>query len=132
MLAKTVTYTDYNGVERKETFYFNLTEAELTEMQMSEYGGLTNMLQKIIDSQDSKAIMREFKKLILDAYGVKSDDGKRFIKNDQVKEEFSQTEAFSEIYMELLTDSDAAAAFVNGIVPAKFAKVLEQKTAEMA
>lgn len=132
MLAKTVTYTDYNGVERKETFYFNLTEAELTEMQMSEYGGLTNMLQKIIDSQDSKAIMREFKKLILDAYGVKSDDGKRFIKNDQVKEEFSQTEAFSEIYMELLTDSDAAAAFVNGIVPAKFAKALEQKTAEMA
>lgn len=132
MLAKTVTYTDYNGVERKETFYFNLTEAELTEMQMSEYGGLTNMLQKIIDSQDSKAIMREFKKLILDAYGVKSDDGKRFIKNDQVKEEFSQTEAFSEIYMELLTDSDAAAAFVNGIVPAKFAKALERKTAEMA
>ena len=116
MLAKTVTYMDYNGVERKETFYFNLTEAELTEMQMSEYGGLTNMLQKIIDSQDSKAIMREFKKLILLAYGVKSDDGKRFIKNDQVREEFSQTEAFSEIYMELLTDSDAAAAFVNGIV----------------
>ena len=132
MLAKTVTYMDYNGVERKETFYFNLTEAELTEMQMSEYGGLTNMLQKIIDSQDSKAIMREFKKLILLAYGVKSDDGKRFIKNDQVREEFSQTEAFSEIYMELLTDSDAATAFVNGIVPAKFAKALEQKAAEIA
>lgn len=132
MLAKTVTYMDYNGVERKETFYFNLTEAELTEMQMSEYGGLTNMLQKIIDSQDSKAIMREFKKLILLAYGVKSDDGKRFIKNDQVREEFSQTEAFSEIYMELLTDSDAAAAFVNGIVPTKFAKALEQKAAEIA
>lgn len=132
MLAKTVTYTDYNGVERKETFYFNLTEAELTEMQMSEYGGLTNMLQKIIDSQDSKAIMREFKNLILAAYGVKSDDGKRFIKNDQVREEFSQTEAFSEIYMELLTDSDAAAAFVNGIVPAKFAKALEQKATEIA
>lgn len=132
MLAKTVTYMDYNGVERKETFYFNLTEAELTEMQMSEYGGLTNMLQKIIDSQDSKAIMREFKKLILLAYGVKSDDGKRFIKNDQVREEFSQTEAFSEIYMELLTDSDAAAAFVNGIVPAKFAKALEQEAAKIA
>lgn len=132
MLAKTVTYTDYNGVERKETFYFNLTEAEITEMQLSEYGGLADMIQRIIDSKDTKAIMAMFKKLVLGAYGVKSDDGRRFIKNDKVRDEFSQTEAYSIIFMELSTDADAASAFVNGIVPAKFAKALEKKQEELA
>lgn len=125
MLSKTVTYTDYAGIERKEIFRFNLTEAEITELQMSEYGGLSTILQRIIDSKDSKEIYKMFKKIVLLAYGVMSDDGRRFIKTDQVKEEFSQTEAFSIICMELLTDSKSASDFINGIVPSKYANALK-------
>ncbi len=118
MLKKTITYTDYNNNERTEDFYFNLTKAELMEMEMSTNGGLAEMINKIIASQDAPAIIKIFKELVLKAYGEKSLDGKRFIKNDDIREEFSQTEAYSQLFMELATDADAAAAFVNGIMPA--------------
>lgn len=117
MLKKTINYTDYNGVERKEDFYFNLSKAELTEMELSTAGGLAEMIQKIVDTQDTPKIVKIFKDLVLKAYGEKSLDGKRFIKNDEIREAFSQTEAYSELFMELASDADAAAAFVNGIVP---------------
>lgn len=117
MLKKTITYTDYNGVERKEDFYFNLTKAELMEMELMEAGGMAEMIKKIVDTKDVPSIIKVFKKLVLKAYGEKSADGKRFIKNDELTEAFSQTEAYSELFMELATDADAAAAFVNGIVP---------------
>ena len=117
MLKKTITYTDYNGVERKEDFYFNLTKAEIMEMEMSISGGLTEMINRSVAAQDAPAIVKIFKELVLKAYGVKSPDGKRFIKSDELATEFAQTEAYSQLFMELATDADAASAFVNGIVP---------------
>lgn len=117
MLKKTIEYTDYNDAKRKEDFYFNLTKAEIMEMELSTTGGLAEMIQKIIDTQDTPQIIKLFKELVLKAYGEKSADGKRFIKNDEIRDGFAQTEAYSELFMELATDANAAAAFVNGIVP---------------
>ena len=117
MLKKTMTYTDYDGNQRTEDFYFNLSKAEVAEMQMSAAGGLDKMINRIISEQDGKRIIELFKDLVLRSYGKKSDDGKRFIKSKELAEEFSQTEAYSDLFMELATDSEAAAAFVNGIVP---------------
>ena len=127
MLSKTVTYVDYNGNERTETFNFNLTKAEMTEMELGVTGGLTTMLDNIVKAKDTPALVREFKKLVLKAYGVKSPDGKRFIKSEELSTEFSQTEAYSQIFMELATDADAASKFVNGIVPADVSKKAAQQ-----
>lgn len=121
MLSKSIKYTDYNGVEREEKFLFNLSKAELMEMEISTTGGLAEMIQQVIASQDGAKIVKVFKDLILKAYGEKSADGKRFIKiNDAgvpLSLAFSQTEAYSELFMELSTDSEAAANFVSGIMP---------------
>ncbi len=117
MLKKTVTYTDYDGEKRTEDFYFNLNRAEVTEMQLSTEGGMEKMLKKIIDSRDGKRIIEVFKDIVLRAYGEKSGDGKRFIKTQELRDAFEQTEAYVEIFMELATDADAAAAFVRGILP---------------
>ena len=117
MLKLTRTYNDYNGVSRTEDFYFNLTQAELTEMELSVDGGLTEMINRIVAAKDGKQIINIFKKLILTAYGEKSPDGKRFIKSQELRDAFAQTEAYSDLFMELATDADAAARFVNGIVP---------------
>lgn len=117
MLKKTITYTDYNGVERTEDHYFNLSQAELTEMELTTSGGMAAMLKKIVDSQDTPTLIKIFKDLVLRAYGEKTPDGKRFVKSDEIREAFSQTEAYSELFMELVTNSDAAAKFVNGIIP---------------
>lgn len=117
MLKKTITYTDYNGVERTEDFYFNLTKAEIMEMELSTTGGLAEMIKKIVAAQDTPTIIKIFKSLILKAYGEKSADGKRFIKSDELSEAFAQTEAYSILFMELATDADAGSKFVNGIVP---------------
>lgn len=118
MLKKTFTYTDYNGNERTEDKYFNLTQAEIMEMEMSVDGGLSEMIQRIVSAQDSPSIIKVFKELILKSYGEKSPDGKRFIKSDELSTEFSQTEAYSLLFTELATDADKAAEFVNGIIPA--------------
>ena len=126
MIKKTIAYTDYNGIERKEDFYFNLTKAEVMELEMSTQGGLAEMIQRIVAAQDQPAIIKIFKELIVKAYGVKSPDGKKFIKNQEVVDDFVQTEAFSELFMELATDADAAAKFVNGIVPANLAEQAKQ------
>ena len=117
MLKKTIKYTDFDGEERTEDFYFNLTKAEIMEMNLTTYGGLDKMIEKIIAAKDTPKIVNLFKDLVLRSYGIKSDDGKRFIKNDKIREEFVQTEAYSELFMELATDEDAAINFVNGIVP---------------
>lgn len=117
MLKKTIAYTDYNGNERTEDFYFNLSKAEIMEMEMSTSGGLSEMIQNIVKTQDAPSIIKIFKDLILKAYGEKSPDGKRFIKNPELAAAFSQTEAYSQLFMELATDADKAAAFVNGIIP---------------
>lgn len=121
MLKKTIKYEDYNGVERNEDFYFNLTKAELFQMELGFDGGLEEYIMKIIKAQDVKTIIDLFKKLILQSYGEKSDDGKRFIKiNDEgvnLANRFAQTEAFSQLYMELATDDNAASEFIKGIIP---------------
>ena len=121
MLRKNIKYTDYNGVEREEPFYFHLTKAELMELEMGYSGCLQTMLQHIIDSNDGKAIIETFKNIILKAYGEKSADGKMFRKVSDagvpLSIAFSQTEAYSELFMELSTDADSAAKFVQGIMP---------------
>ena len=117
MIKKTVTYDDYNGFSRTEDFYFNLTKAEVMEMQLSTVGGLDTMLKKLVASNDMPSIIKVFKELVLKAYGEKSPDGRRFIKNDELRAEFEQTEAYSIIFMELATDDKAASEFINGIVP---------------
>jgi hypothetical protein len=122
MIKETIEYKDYNGTDRKEDFYFNLSEAEVMEMEMSTAGGLAEMITRIVAAQDQVAIIKIFKDLILKAYGEKSPDGKRFIKSDELSVAFSQTEAYSKLFMKLATDADAAAKFVNGIVPADMAK----------
>ena len=122
MIKKTISYTDYNGVNRTEDFYFNLTKAEVLEMEMSTSGGLAEMITNIVAAQDQPAIIKIFKDLVLKAYGKKSPDGRRFMKSDEITADFAQTEAYSQLFMELATDADAAAKFVNGIVPADVAK----------
>ena len=117
MLKETIKYTDYNGVERTEDFWFHLSKAELMEWEMGTTGGLTEMIKRIVDAQDAPAIIKIFKELVLKAYGQKSPDGKRFIKSEELATEFSQTEAYSQLFMDLATDADKAAAFVNGIMP---------------
>ena len=127
MLKKTIKYTDFSGNERTEDFYFNLTKAEIMEMEMGTTGGMAEMINKIVASQDAPAIIKIFKELILKAYGEKSADGKRFVKSEEISVAFSQTEAYSQLFMELATDADAAAKFVNGIVP-----TVDQKAIEMS
>ena len=122
MLKETIKYTDYNGVERTEDFWFHLSKAELMEWEMGTTGGLTEMIKRIVDAQDAPAIIKIFKELVLKAYGQKSPDGKRFIKSDELATEFSQTEAYSQLFMDLATDADKAAAFVNGIMPSDVAE----------
>lgn len=119
MLKKTITYNDYNGVERTEDFYFNLNKAELMKLEMGTKGGMAEMIQRIVAAQDAPAIIAVFEELIQKAYGVKTPDGRGFIKRASDLEEFISTEAYSNLFMELATDADKAAEFVNGIVPAE-------------
>ena len=117
MLKKTVTYTDYDGNERTEEFFFNLNKAEVTEMELSTEGGMEKMLKKIIESRDGKRIIEVMKDIVLRAYGEKSPDGRRYIKTPEMREAFSQTEAYVNVFMELATDAKAASDFVRGILP---------------
>ena len=129
MLKKIITYTDYNGVERTEPFYFNLSKAELMEMELGVTGGMTEMLNKIINAKDGPSLMKTFKEMIMKAYGVKSDDGKRLIKSEELSIAFTQTEAYSVLFMDLITDDKAAADFVNGIIPNEIQAEVATQTA---
>lgn len=129
MLKKPITYTDYNGVERTEDFYFNLSKAELMEMELSVTGGMTEMLNKIIAAKDAPSLMKTFKEIIMKSYGVKSDDGKRLIKSEELSIAFTQTEAYPVLFMELITDDKAAADFVNGIIPNEIQAEVAAQTA---
>lgn len=122
MYVKKIPYTDYFGKERTEEFHFNLTKAEITEMELSTTGGMSKILEKIMATQDMPALIAIFKDLLLKSYGEPSPDGRRFVKSDKLREEFEQCPAYSEIYMSLVTDTDAAAEFINNIVPADMAK----------
>ncbi len=117
MLKRTMTYVDYDGNQRTEDFYFNLTKAEIMEMDLSASGGLDKWITRIVAEQDGAKIVEIFKKIILKAYGEKSLDGKRFVKSPEISEAFSQTEAYSDLFVELATNAEKAAEFINGIVP---------------
>ena len=117
MYKKTITYEDYNNVTRTEDFYFNLTQAELAEMEFGTSGGLADMLTQISKSKDQPSIIAMFKKIILAAYGVKSPDGKYFRKTEEIRNDFMSTEAYSILFMELASDSDSASEFINGVIP---------------
>lgn len=130
MLKKLIKYVDYDGRERSENFYFYMSKAELMEMELGTVGGMQNLIQLIIDKQDIPKIMEAFKTIILKAYGEKSADGRRFIKSAELSEAFSQTEAYSNLYMELITNAEAAAAFINGIVPEDVAMAAAERRKE--
>jgi hypothetical protein len=122
MLKETITYQDFNGVTRTEDFYFNLTEAETMEMEMSANGGFSEYIRRIIAAQDTATLIKIFKDLILKAYGERSLDGRQFIKKPELAEAFSYTEAYSQLFMKLATNTEAATKFVNGIAPKKKAE----------
>lgn len=116
MIKQTVTYTDYNGVSRTEDFWFHLNKAELMEMEVT--GGYTNMLKRIVAAKDQSEILHTFKDLVLKAYGEKSEDGRFFRKTPELREAFSQSAAYPELFMKLSFDDEAASAFIIGIMPA--------------
>lgn len=128
MLKKTITFTDYNGVVREEDFYFNLTQAEIAEWELSLDGGLMEHINRISKAQDGPEIVQLFKDVILKTYGEKSPDGRRFIKNQELRDNFSQTEAYSILFMELSTDEtgEKAAAFINGVLPAELLAMMDE------
>lgn len=132
MLKKTITYTDFNGEEVSEDFFFHLSKAELVELEMSHTEGLSAALERIIAAQDNKALIAEFKNLILSSYGKKSDDGRRFIKSQELREEFESSEAYSTLFMELVTDTDAAIDFVQGMIPPGLEELAEQQAQKQA
>ena len=117
MLKKTITYTDFNDETVSEDFFFHLSKAELVELEMSQEGGLSEWLQRVVAAEDGKSIIKEFKNIILGSYGKRSADGKRFVKTPELRAEFESSEAYSTLFMELVTDADAASTFVNGIIP---------------
>ena len=110
-------YEDYDGNERVKEFYFNLTKAEITDMELTTEGGMSAMLNRIIAAKDTSKLIAVFKDLILRSYGQKSPDGRRFIKSDELTKEFTETPAYSQIYLRLATDDKAATEFVNNVIP---------------
>lgn len=117
MLKLTRKYTDYNGVEREEDFHFNLTKAEILDMEVSIPGGMSGLIERLTKSQDTQATIEIFKTIIKKAYGVKSEDGRRFRKTPELLQEFMETEAYSDLYYELLADPQKAADFIKQIIP---------------
>ena len=133
MIKKTVNYVDFNGTEVTEAFYFHFSQAELLDMELGTDGGFVERVQAMIDAKDQKELLKFIKKFVYDSYGVKSPDGKRFIKNEEVKTAFVESPAYSKIFMELVTNDEVAAEFVNGVIPddlkAQYAEALAKQKA---
>jgi hypothetical protein len=117
VLKREITYEDFNGEKNTDTFYFNITKFEILDLEASYEGGLEATIGKYVKDQNIKGLLDAFRKVILFAYGERSEDGKRFIKNDKIREEFSQTAAYDELLTELATDPDKADVFIKGIIP---------------
>lgn len=131
MLKRAITYEDFNGNTVTDTFYFNISKTEIIELEVSYEGGLEAMLKKIVETEDRQGLIHEFKKIILLAYGEKSEDGKRFIKNNELREAFSQTAAFDALFIELATNEDAAATFIKGCLPVDVANAVPAKNVQL-
>ena len=118
MLKKSITYENYNGETITEDFYFNLTKVECIELEFDDnHSTLSDSIHTLIDAKDMGTVIRVIKKIVLTAYGIKSPDGKRFVKSDELREAFEQSPAFEELYWSLVTNADDAAEFIAGIVP---------------
>lgn len=128
MLKKTIIYTDLDGNPITEDFYFRLNKAEVAELELSHEGGLQTYLKEIIASKDGRAVIDKFKEIILLAVGRRSEDGRRFVKNQEIADDFLQTNAYSELFMELVTDADAATDFIKGILPPELSERTEKLT----
>ena len=122
MIKKRITYTDYDGVERTEDFYFNISKSELAEMEMTTAGSFTGALQRMIDAKDVTDLAKTVKFFILKAYGEKTPDGKRFTKSEELSTAFSQTPAYDQLFMEIFPNTDMALEFINGLMPAELVK----------
>ena len=131
MLKKNIKYVDYDGNKRAEDFYFNLNKAEVIELQLGTVGGLTKTLEKIVQEKDTSRIIEYFKTLILKAYGEKSADGRRFIKSQELRDAFEQTEAYSELFMELASNAKMAAEFINGVLPKEAVDAIGVETTDV-
>lgn len=117
MFKHVIKYTDYNGMERNETFYFNLSKAELMEMELSTQAGVEEMIRMMIATNDNAKIVSLFKELILKSYGIKSEDGKRFIKTQELRDQFEQSEAYSEFFIAMLQNENGLQTkFINGVI----------------
>lgn len=132
MLKRTIKYTNFNDEEVEEVFYFNISKPELIEMEVEYDGGLTGFIKRIVESNSGRDIIMQFKEFILRSYGQRSDDGKRFIKNDQLREEFSQSAAYHVLFMELATSAEKAAEFLMGTLPKDMQGDLEKAIAANA
>ena len=126
MYKMTVTYPDFDGTERTEDFFFHLSKSEITKMNFATPGGMEAYLNKIINSKDGEQIMNTFDMFITKSFGVKSEDGKHFRKTQEDLDDFLSSAAYDQIFMELCTDSDKAAKFVNGIIPADLAAEIDK------
>lgn len=127
MFGRTFTYKDYNGNTRKDTWYFNLTKAELMKMELGAWGGLDALLKRLIREEKPEKIVDMFEKIILGAVGEKSPDGRRFIKNEQIRQDFYQTQAYSDLFFELVTDPEKLTAFLKGAIPEDLAQKIDEK-----
>ena len=130
MLKKVITFTDYNGEQRTGNYYFNLSKAELLEMQFTTVGGMQRLLEDISESHDNKRTFEMFKSIIMKAYGEKSPDGVRFIKSPELSEAFVQSEAYTELILEFFQDGQKAADFINGIIPSDLAAEIAKNQAK--
>ncbi len=116
MYKKIIKYQDFNGVDREEPFYFNLSKAELMEMELSTQAGVEEMIKMLIATKDNAKIVQIFKELILKSYGIKSEDGTRFIKTQELREAFEQSNAYSEFFIELISNTDEQVRFINSVI----------------
>lgn len=117
MLKKTFTYTDFNGNEQTEDFYFHISASEAVEFEFSDNRRMTNILNAIVDEKDNRRILAMFKEIVLMAVGRKSEDGRRFVKNDDIREDFKSSPAYDQLFLSLMTDGDASASFIRAILP---------------
>ena len=129
MLKKTITFTDFDGVSRTEDHYFNLTKAEITEMELSKNGGLTTVINRIISEKNMPALAASFKEILKRTYGRKSDDGRRFMKSEEIWKEFEESGAYDVFFMELIQNAGKAIDFINGVIPKDLADKLAKEGA---
>lgn len=130
MLKRSITYEDFNGNTQTDEFYFNLTKSELVELEAGYEGGLEATIRRIVEAKDNAALIREFKRIILAAYGERSEDGKRFVKNEELRNEFTQTAAYDALFFELATNETAASDFIKAVLPKDMAAEIEKTEAE--